>query len=103
MLCVRRIGDFGKCREQVRPLLNQTVCARAPCSLNGMHQPPIDFSNSDFFGFSEFYYSMEDVLRMAGKYEYASFAQAAQVSHRRVVLVFSRAISRQTLFSDIKL
>ena len=32
-----------------------------------------------FFGFSEFFYSMEDVLYMAGPYNFRSFARAAQV------------------------
>ena len=35
-----------------------------------------------FYGFSEFYYSMEDVLRMAGAYNFRSFAEAAQVCFR---------------------
>ena len=39
----------------------------------------INFANSEFYGFSEFYYSMEDVLRMAGKYDYMKFSRAAKV------------------------
>ena len=66
--------------ELQAPLLNQSApCAKEPCSLNGMYQPPIDYADSEFYGFSEFYYSMEDVLRMAGKYNVKSYQHAAQV------------------------
>ena len=37
----------------------------------------IRFRNSEFYGFSEFYYTMEDVLRMGGPYEYMKFQKAA--------------------------
>ena len=37
----------------------------------------IYFRNSEFYGFSEFYYTMEDVLRMGGPYEYMKFQKAA--------------------------
>lgn len=45
-------------------------------------QAPIDFSNSEFYGFSEFYYCMEDVLRMGGQYDSDKYSRAATVSKR---------------------
>lgn len=49
-------------------------------SLNGVYQPPIHFQNSEFYGFSEFYYCTEDVLRMGGNYDAAAFTRAAKVT-----------------------
>lgn len=42
-------------------------------------QAPINFSNSEFYGFSEFYYCMEDVLRIGGQYNSDKYSQAAMV------------------------
>ena len=51
-----------------------------PCSFNGVFQPSIDFQNSEFYGFSEYFYTSEDILRMAGRYDYTHFVEAAQVN-----------------------
>ena len=59
--------------------LQTMPCVKEPCSINGAFQPEINVNNSEFYGFSEFYYSMEDVLRIAGQYDYKKFEQAAQV------------------------
>nr|RLV63052.1 hypothetical protein DV515_00018668 [Chloebia gouldiae] len=69
-LLLRGTGDFQLCRERLRPLLNRTNGTRG--SLNGLQ-------SSEFYGFSEFYYCTEDVLRMGGDYSAARFARAAQV------------------------
>uniref|UniRef100_A0A665UG83 Ectonucleoside triphosphate diphosphohydrolase 7-like n=1 Tax=Echeneis naucrates TaxID=173247 RepID=A0A665UG83_ECHNA len=39
---------------------------------------PINFSNSEFYGFSEFYYCMEDVLRIGGQYDSEKYSRAAK-------------------------
>uniref|UniRef100_A0A669DDK6 Ectonucleoside triphosphate diphosphohydrolase 7 n=1 Tax=Oreochromis niloticus TaxID=8128 RepID=A0A669DDK6_ORENI len=38
---------------------------------------PINFSNSEFYGFSEFYYCMEDVLRIGGQYNSEKYSKAS--------------------------
>lgn len=43
-------------------------------------QAPINFSSSEFFGFSEFFYCTEDVLRMGGPYDSRRFSSAAAVT-----------------------
>uniref|UniRef100_A0A646QD70 Ectonucleoside triphosphate diphosphohydrolase 4 n=1 Tax=Hemiscolopendra marginata TaxID=943146 RepID=A0A646QD70_9MYRI len=69
-------GNFDKCRETLRLVLtNLTGCPGSACVLN---QLPIDFSNSQFYGFSEFWYSMEDVLRIGGKYHFYTFQKEAK-------------------------
>lgn len=42
-------------------------------------QAPINFSNSEFYGFSEFFYCTEDVLRLGGQYNSQRFSKAAAV------------------------
>lgn len=73
-------GDYDACNTALVPLMNITVpCIKEPCSLNGVHQPHIDTSKS-FYGFSEFWYCTEDVLRIGGPYDYTKFHQDAKVS-----------------------
>lgn len=43
-------------------------------------QAPINFSNSEFYGFSEFYYCMEDVLRIGGQYNSEKYSKASMVT-----------------------
>ncbi|KAI4879478.1 hypothetical protein NFI96_010655 [Prochilodus magdalenae] len=76
-LHLRGTGDFDRCRLLLQPFLNRTN--ETSTSLNGVYQPPIDFTNSQFYGFSEFYYCTEDVLRMGGDYNSTKYANAAKV------------------------
>ncbi|KAM4578439.1 ectonucleoside triphosphate diphosphohydrolase 4 isoform 2-T2 [Fundulus diaphanus] len=75
-LHLRGTGDFDECRQILQPFLNRTD--ESQTSLSGVYQPPIDYSNSQFYGFSEFYYCMEDVLRMGGDYNASKYAHAAK-------------------------
>ncbi|XP_033633439.1 ectonucleoside triphosphate diphosphohydrolase 4-like isoform X1 [Asterias rubens] len=72
-------GDFKQCQASLVPLLNlSSPCAKQPCSFNGVFQPEIEFRNSEFYGFSEYWYCMEDVLRIGGMYNYVKFELAAK-------------------------
>ncbi|XP_007563287.1 ectonucleoside triphosphate diphosphohydrolase 4 isoform X2 [Poecilia latipinna] len=75
-LHLRGTGDFDECRRILQPFLNRTNDTQT--SLSGIYQPAIDYSNSQFYGFSEFYYCMEDVLRMGGDYNASKYARAAK-------------------------
>ncbi|XP_064631569.1 ectonucleoside triphosphate diphosphohydrolase 4-like isoform X2 [Lineus longissimus] len=73
------VGDFRSCQHKIQPLLNKShTCDFPPCSMNGVHQPKIDYANSEFYGFSEYFYCMDDVLRMPGKYDYIKFVKASK-------------------------
>jgi Golgi nucleoside diphosphatase len=50
--------------------------------MNGVRRPMIDFHNSEFYGFSEFFYTMEDILKMGGKFNGIQFQRQANVSGR---------------------
>ncbi|XP_003228948.2 ectonucleoside triphosphate diphosphohydrolase 4 isoform X2 [Anolis carolinensis] len=73
---LRGTGDFHLCQDVIQPFLNKTN--ETHTSLNGIYQPPVHFENSEFYGFSEFYYCTEDVLRMGGDYNATKFTKAAQ-------------------------
>ncbi|XP_028651505.1 ectonucleoside triphosphate diphosphohydrolase 7-like [Erpetoichthys calabaricus] len=73
---LRGNGDWPQCLGAVRPLLNKSDSSRNT-SLGGIYQAPIDFSNSEFYGFSEFYYCTEDVLRIGGRYSSRKYSRAA--------------------------
>ena len=74
---IRGTGDFDSCRLLLQPFLNHTN--ETHTSLNGVYQPAIDFRNSQFYGFSEYYYCTEDVLRMGGDYNSTKYTSAAKV------------------------
>ncbi|KAJ7994195.1 hypothetical protein DPEC_G00263390 [Dallia pectoralis] len=73
---LRGTGDFDLCRRLLQPFLNHTNDTHS--SLNGVYQPPIDYPNSQFYGFSEFYYCTEDVLRMGGDFNSSKYASSAK-------------------------
>ncbi|ELW49338.1 Ectonucleoside triphosphate diphosphohydrolase 7 [Tupaia chinensis] len=76
VLHVRGKGQWATCGAMLSPLLARSNTSQA--SLNGIYQSPIDFNNSEFYGFSEFFYCTEDVLRIGGRYHGPTFAKAAQ-------------------------
>ncbi|XP_005407728.1 PREDICTED: ectonucleoside triphosphate diphosphohydrolase 7 [Chinchilla lanigera] len=76
VLHIRGKGDWATCGMMLSPLLARSNTSQA--SLNGIYQSPIDFNNSEFYGFSEFFYCTEDVLRIGGRYHGPTFAKAAQ-------------------------
>ncbi|KAM9284721.1 ectonucleoside triphosphate diphosphohydrolase 7 [Morus bassanus] len=75
-LYVRGRGDWPACAELLKPLLAGSNSSQA--SLVGAYKAPIDFGNSEFYGFSEFFYCTEDVLRLGGHYSAPTFTSAAQ-------------------------
>ncbi|CAF4558014.1 unnamed protein product [Rotaria sp. Silwood1] len=71
-------GDFHSCAKHLVTLLNlNATCKRKPCSLNGIYQPKINYESQDFYGFSEFWYTMEDVLKIGGPYTRLAFLNAS--------------------------
>ncbi|XP_056427154.1 ectonucleoside triphosphate diphosphohydrolase 4 isoform X3 [Hyla sarda] len=73
---LRGSGDFNLCRLIIQPLMN--LSNETQTTLNGIYQPPLPYHNSEFYGFSEFYYCTEDVLRMGGDYRSTRFLPAAK-------------------------
>ena len=74
-------GQYHQCKKAVLPLTNKSLpCEAEPCSMNGVYQPGISFHNTEFYGFSELWYTMEDVFRIGGAYEYDDFDKHAEVN-----------------------
>ncbi|XP_041117430.1 ectonucleoside triphosphate diphosphohydrolase 7-like isoform X1 [Polyodon spathula] len=73
---LRGQGDWSRCQEVVRPFLGKTNGSTSSL-IGGVYQAPINFHNSEFYGFSEFYYCMEDVLRIGGHYSSTKYTRAA--------------------------
>ncbi|XP_041640956.1 ectonucleoside triphosphate diphosphohydrolase 7-like [Cheilinus undulatus] len=73
-LYLRGQGNWTGCQEAVRPFLGLHNGTMSP---GGVYQAPINFSNSEFYGFSEFFYCTEDVLRLGGHYNSEKYSQAA--------------------------
>ena len=56
-------GDFASCTKHLITLLNlNAVCLKKPCSFNGVYQPEINYNSQDFYGFSEFWYTMQGLI-----------------------------------------
>ncbi|XP_068177916.1 ectonucleoside triphosphate diphosphohydrolase 7-like [Antennarius striatus] len=73
-LHLRGQGEWPPCREAVRPFLGLHNGTMSP---GGVYQAPINFSNSEFYSFSEFFYCTEDVLRLGGQYDSQKYSRAA--------------------------
>ncbi|XP_062244276.1 ectonucleoside triphosphate diphosphohydrolase 7-like [Platichthys flesus] len=73
-LYLRGQGTWAECQRSVLPFLGLHNGTMSP---GGVYQAPINFSNSEFYGFSEFYYCMEDVLRIGGQYDSEKYSRAA--------------------------
>ena len=86
-LTLRGTGDFVSCRTALRPVLqgNATAeCNDRTCKVtHSFAKPPVRFTNLEFFGTSEFFYTMRDTLRIAGHYSATDFSRRAQVQSCR--------------------
>jgi Golgi nucleoside diphosphatase len=71
-------GEFKSCYSSLKPLLDKSSCAAddETCSLAGTYQPSLS-SVGEFFGFSEFYYTSEDTLKIAGVWDKEKFVEKA--------------------------
>lgn len=75
-------GELEECRQLLRRFLKKSVdCVlsnRRRCSIDGAILPDMNFRNVEFYGFSEFYYTMQDVLELGGAYSFHYFKDKAQ-------------------------
>jgi len=89
-LRVRGLGDFSACKTALAPvLLNSTLatatplpdssCSGTSCKISEFQRPSQKYDSLEFYGTSEFWYTMRDVLRIGGKYSAAVFESAAKV------------------------
>ena len=61
-------GVFTECLKRTYPLLDKDApCEDAPCLLNGVHVPAIDFDVNHFVGVSEYWHTTHGVFEMSHK------------------------------------
>lgn len=85
-LYLKGTGDWAKCYEDLKSFAKSgekfVMCQdkdKSTCHSAGIKIPSIQFEEAAFYGFSEFWYTMEDILRMGGPYISTKFARAAKV------------------------
>lgn len=74
-------GDWEACYAQLQDFTrtpDKFINCQENCPDQAMRAPPIEFDNSEFYGFSEFWYTMEDVLNMGGKYIFDKYQAASK-------------------------
>jgi ectonucleoside triphosphate diphosphohydrolase 4 len=73
-------GDWDSCVSEIVSILKQAGdCSGAlKCFFDGVEAPPVDLSSIDLFGFSEYWYSMHDVLALGGIYHHEIFEKGAR-------------------------
>ena len=83
-------GSWEKCFNTVREFIKESEpyferCkteekSDGNCVDNGIHLPSIlNLENKEFYGFSEFWYTMEDVLGLGGTFHDDKFKESATV------------------------
>lgn len=72
-------GRFDQCLNQTFPLLNKdAVCVDAPCLLDGVHVPAIDFDVNHFVGVSEYWHTTHEIFEWSHKdkaYDFNTYQQ----------------------------
>ena len=83
-LTLHGTGEFSACKRALLPILqtpSNCSVGGAACTSDTFTAPPIS-EEMEFYGFSEFWYTMQDVFKMGGAYEKQQFEEAAIVRHR---------------------
>lgn len=76
------IGDWDTCIKNVASLLTATVanskCYTQKCLFGLVRSPPISLSEIELYGFSEYWFSLENVLSVGGQYDFSKTASKAR-------------------------
>ncbi|KAM7536484.1 hypothetical protein Aperf_G00000084102 [Anoplocephala perfoliata] len=72
-------GDMALCVEYQKNLLQkQKTCQLQPCSMNGIHQPPVNFDATSFYAISEYWYTSADLgTTVSDTYTFDTFSSSA--------------------------
>lgn len=81
-LTLHGTGNFDSCRTALQPVLRGDAsadCTDRTCKVtHSFKKPPVKYKHLEFFGTSEFFYTMRDTLRIAGQYRATSFNRTAR-------------------------
>uniref|UniRef100_A0A5K3EVA9 Apyrase n=1 Tax=Mesocestoides corti TaxID=53468 RepID=A0A5K3EVA9_MESCO len=73
-------GNLTQCLAYQKFLLQKhKPCRIEPCSMNGVHQPPVDFEGTQFYAMSEYWYTSSDLgTAPADVYSFDSFYNSTE-------------------------
>jgi len=81
-ITLKGVGDYSNCEALLEEMLDSKIkhlCGvNTSCPFDDLKSTRIFYSGSEFFGFSELWYSMEDVLKIGGRYDYFKLKKAAK-------------------------
>ncbi|EJD74794.1 hypothetical protein, variant [Loa loa] len=76
------IGDWDTCMKNLASLLTTTVanpeCYVQQCLFGLVRSPSISLSEIELYGFSEYWFSLQDVLSIGGQYDFSKTASRAR-------------------------
>ncbi|KAI6233658.1 hypothetical protein M3Y99_00879900 [Aphelenchoides fujianensis] len=77
---VQGTGLWDSCVSEIVTILkNAGDCPSAlKCFFAGIQAPPVSLSTMELYGFSEYWYSMHDILALEGKYDHEEFERKAR-------------------------
>ena len=81
--CFNTVKDFTKTSESYFKKCKSTEnVVEGNCPDDGIHLPSVlRLEDKEFYGFSEFWYTMEDVLRLGGSYDENKYKNSAKVKN----------------------
>ncbi|KAI6235991.1 Nucleoside-diphosphatase mig-23 [Aphelenchoides besseyi] len=73
-------GLWDSCVSEIVTILKHAgSCPTAlKCFFAGIQAPPVSLSTMELYGFSEYWYSMHDILALEGKYDHEEFERKAR-------------------------
>ncbi|KAE9556563.1 hypothetical protein FO519_000257 [Halicephalobus sp. NKZ332] len=74
-------GEWDDCVRSISKILLEESPKCPPthqCYFGGVLAPPVQLSSMELYGFSEYWYSAEDVLALGGTYNHSSFEERAR-------------------------
>ncbi|VDL93568.1 unnamed protein product [Schistocephalus solidus] len=81
-------GNLTLCLAYQKVLLKKdSPCPRAPCSMNGVHQPPIDFQKVKFYAMSEYWYTSADLANRVNTYDFFQFKNLAMALYLQLRVI----------------
>ena len=73
-------GDFNLCQQKVKQIITVDGlkwCNNGTCPFQDLHKVSVPFVDTEFYGLSEFWYSMNDIFSMGGPYSNSKFNSAS--------------------------
>lgn len=82
MIYLQGYGDWDACVDSLTELLVNDIsnsdCYALKCFLGLVRAPSLSLSSAELYGFSEYWYSLEDVLGLGGAYNYTKLSSRAR-------------------------